>query len=98
MPRCLPSGSYAMTHHLGPCLWSLNLATDVLPLLQLTACPGSVDTFPPGHFGYPSREIFTMKFDPCGGAAVMAERSSETLGTISFRLHQVQYDKRSKRA
>src|SRR5262245_54732295 len=39
-----------------------------------------------------------MKFDPCGGAAVMVERHSETLGLISFRLHQAQYDKRSQRA
>ena len=39
-----------------------------------------------------------MKFDPCGGEAVAAERSSETLRLISFRLHQTQYDSRSKRA
>ena len=38
-----------------------------------------------------------MKFDPCGGEAVAAERS-ETLRLISFRLHQTQYDSRSKRA
>jgi len=39
-----------------------------------------------------------MKFDPCGGEAVLAERPSETPGSISFRLHQAQYDSRSKRA
>ena len=39
-----------------------------------------------------------MKFDPCGGEAVVAERRSETLGSIGFRLHQAQYDNRSKRA
>jgi hypothetical protein len=39
-----------------------------------------------------------MKFDPCGGEVVLAERSSETLGSMSFRLHQAQYDNRSKRA
>jgi hypothetical protein len=39
-----------------------------------------------------------MKFDPCGDDAAMAERVSETLGSMTFRLHQVQYDNRSKRA
>ena len=39
-----------------------------------------------------------MKFDPCGSEAVVAERPSETLGSINFRLHQAQYDNRSKRA
>ena len=39
-----------------------------------------------------------MKFDPSGGEAVMAERPSETLGSMNFRLHQAQYDNRSKRA
>ena len=37
-----------------------------------------------------------MKFDPCGGEAVFAERQSET--PRSFRLHQVQYDTRTRRA
>jgi len=39
-----------------------------------------------------------MKFDPCGGEAVLAERTSETPRSISFRLHQAQYDNRSTRA
>jgi hypothetical protein len=39
-----------------------------------------------------------MKFDPCGGEAVLAGRPSETPGSNSFRLHQAQYDNRSKRA
>jgi hypothetical protein len=39
-----------------------------------------------------------MKFDPCGGQAVSAERPSETPGSNRFRLHQAQYDNRSKRA
>ena len=39
-----------------------------------------------------------MKFDPYGDEAVVAERPSTTLGSISFRLHQTQYDSRSKRA
>jgi hypothetical protein len=39
-----------------------------------------------------------MKFDPCGDDAAMAERVSETLGSMTFRLHQAQYDNRSKRA
>ena len=37
-----------------------------------------------------------MKFDPRGGEAVFAERQSET--PRSFRLHQVQYDTRTRRA
>src|SRR5262245_12967878 len=37
----------------------------------------------------------TMKFDPCGGEA---GRSPKSLGSNCFRLHQAQYDKRSKRA
>jgi hypothetical protein len=36
-----------------------------------------------------------MKFDPCGSEAVVAQRPSES---VAFRLHQVQYDSRSKRA
>src|SRR5215471_4000832 len=52
----------------------------------------------PGLFGYPESGILNMKFDPCGGEAVVAERPSETLGSMSFRLHQAQYDNRSKRA
>jgi len=39
-----------------------------------------------------------MKFDPCGDEAVLAGRPPETLGSNCFRLHQAQYDKRSKRA
>jgi len=39
-----------------------------------------------------------MKFDPRGGEAVLAGRSPEILGSNCFRLHQAQYDKRSKRA
>jgi len=39
-----------------------------------------------------------MKFDPCGDNAAMAERVSKTLGSMIFRLHQAQYDNRSKRA
>ena len=39
-----------------------------------------------------------MKFDPCGDEAVLAERPSERSGSNSFRLHQAQYDRRSKRA
>src|SRR5262245_11577972 len=58
----------------------------------------SVATTSPGLFGYPKSGILKMKFDPCGGEAVMAERASETAGSMSFRLHQAQYDKRSKRA
>src|SRR5262245_33382782 len=39
-----------------------------------------------------------MKLEPCGGEAVVAERPSETTGPMTFRLHQAQYDNRSKRA
>src|SRR6476646_4594417 len=38
-----------------------------------------------------------MKFDPCGDNAAMAERVFKTLGSMIFRLHQAQYDNRSKR-
>src|SRR6476661_8666652 len=41
---------------------------------------------------------FMPKFDPCGDDAAMADRVSETLGSMTFRLHQAQYDNRSKRA
>jgi hypothetical protein len=39
-----------------------------------------------------------MKFDPCGGEVVLAERPFETSGSNSFRLHRAQHDSRSKRA
>ena len=39
-----------------------------------------------------------MKFDPCADSAVAVEPRSETSGSVGFRLHQAQYDSRSKRA
>src|SRR5262245_5174601 len=52
-------------------------------------------SFSPGFY---LSGTLNVKFDPCGDDAAVAERVSKTLGSMTFRLHQAQYDNRSKRA